>query len=566
MSETDDTLPNGGRQTGARVLVAELVRHGVERIFCVPGESYLAVLDALIDRPDISIVTCRHEGGAAMMAEAWGKLTGRPGVVFATRGPGATNASAGIHVARQDSTPLILFVGQIARDAREREAFQEIDLRATFSSLAKWATEIDNPARIPEFVGRAFQTATSGRPGPVVVGLPEDMLEEEVSAPAARRYAPAQARMAAEDAGTVTDALRAALRPVLIVGGGGWSSEAARDVRRLAEAWRIPAVATFRCQDYLDNRSESYIGTLGLGANPTLLAAVRESDLVLALGTRLEDVSTNGYTLFGIPLPEQRIIHVHADAGEIGRVMQPWRGIVSGARAALERLAEVPPPTQAAWATRTSALRQAYLEWTTPPTVPGPLQVGEIITHLRERLPDDATISNGAGNFAIWPNRYFRYRNFGSMLAPASGSMGYAIPAAVAAKIAYPDRVVIAFTGDGDFLMTGQELATAARENAPIIVILVNNGMYGTIRMHQETHYPERVSATSLTNPDFVRLAEAYGAMGERITHTAQFADAFERALACGRSALLELALDPDIITPTQTITALRAAKKTARN
>ena len=549
------------RTTAARSLVAELARHGVDRIFCVPGESFLSVLDALVDHPTIRVVTCRHEGGAAMMAEAWGKLTGRPGVVFATRAPGATNASAGIHVARQDSTPMILFVGQIARDTREREAFQEIDLRATFSSLAKWATEIDLAARVPEIVARAFQTATSGRPGPVVVGLPEDMLEEEIAAPAAHRYQPSQARMTTDDAKAVTDALGSAKNPVMIVGGGGWSADAARLARRFSEAWKIPAVATFRCQDYIDNRSDSYIGNLGLGANPGLVAAIRDSDLVLAIGTRLEDVSTNSYSLFGIPLPEQRLIHVHADAGELGRVYQPWLGIVSSAHAALLHLAETAPRARPGWHERTQALRQGYLAWTTPPAIPGPLQMGAIVSYLRDRLPDDATITNGAGNFAIWPNRFFRYHDFGSMLAPTSGSMGYAVPSAVAAKLAFPERIVVAFTGDGDFLMTGQELATAAREQSPVIVIVVNNGMYGTIRMHQEMHFPGRVSATTLTNPDFVKLAEAYGAMGERITHTEQFASAFEAALSCGRSALLELVLDPDIITPTQTITALRAAK-----
>ncbi len=558
MSQRDPSRP---RITAARSLVAELARHGVDRIFCVPGESFLSVLDALVDHPEIRVVTCRHEGGAAMMAEAWGKLTGRPGVVFATRAPGATNASAGIHVARQDSTPMILFVGQIARDAREREAFQEIDLRATFSSLAKWASEIDIAARVPEIVARAFQTATSGRPGPVVIGMPEDMLDEEITTPAAHRYQPSQARMTSDDETAVTDALGNAKNPVMIVGGGGWSADAAHLARRFAEAWQMPVAATFRCQDYVDNRSESYIGNLGLGANPDLVAAIRDSDLVLAIGTRLEDVSTNSYSLFGIPLPAQRLIHVHADTGELGRVYQPWLGIVSSAQAALRLLAETAPRARPAWHERTQALRQGYLAWTTPPAIPGPLQMGAIVSYLRDRLPDDATITNGAGNFAIWPNRFFRYRDFGSMLAPTSGSMGYAVPSAVAAKLAFPERIVVAFTGDGDFLMTGQELATAAREQSPVIVILVNNGMYGTIRMHQETHFPGRVSATTLTNPDFVKLAEAYGAMGVRITHTEQFASAFEEALSCGRSALLELVLDPDIITPTQTITALRAAK-----
>lgn len=548
--------------SGARILAEELVRHGVDRIACVPGESYLSFLDALLDFPSISVITCRHEGGAAMMAEAWGKLTGSPGIAFATRGPGATNASSGIHVARQDSTPMILFVGQIERTSRGREAFQEIDLRAVFSSLAKWVTEVDDPGRLTEIVARAFHVATSGRPGPVVVGLPEDLLDVLTPPTPTRAYKPATAAMTSEDADEIRAALQECLRPFVIIGGGGWSRESAADLQRFAEKWRLPVAATFRCQDYLDNRSRSYVGNLGLGANPALITAIRDSDLILALGTRLEDVSTNAYTLFDLPLPAQRIIHVHPDAEELGRVYQPWRTVVSGARAATSRLANLAPVSAPGWSARTESLRQGYGHWTAAPTIGGPLQVGEIISILRSRLPDDATITNGAGNFAIWPNRYFKYHEFGSMLAPASGSMGYAIPAAVAAKITHPGRIVIAFTGDGDFLMTGQELATAARQNAPIIIILINNGMYGTIRMHQESRFPNRISATTLSNPDFVKLAEAYGAWGTRITETAQFKDALEHALTCGTSALLELVLDPEIISPTQTVTTLRAASR----
>lgn len=551
--------------TAARVLAEELSRHGVDRIACVPGESYLSLLDALVDFPAISLVTCRHEGGAAMMAEAWGKLTGRPGIVFATRGPGATNASSGIHVARQDSTPVILFVGQIERSSRGREAFQEIDLTAVFGTLAKWVTEVEDPARLTEIVARAFHVATSGRPGPVVIGLPEDMLDATVKPSFARTYVPATASMIHEDANAVGDALRKCHRPFVIVGGGGWSREAALALQRFAENWDLPVAATFRCQDYMDNRSPSYAGNLGLGANPALIAAIRDSDLIVALGTRLEDVSTNAYTLFDVPRPAQQIVHIHPDADELGRVYQPWKTVVSGAGAAIARLAQLEPGAQPRWSSRTQSLRQDYGVWTTPPAIDGTLQPGEIITMLRTRLPDDATISNGAGNFAIWPNRYFRYHRFGSMLAPTSGSMGYAVPAAVAAKIAHPDRTVIAFTGDGDFLMTGQELATAARQNAPIIVILINNGMYGTIRMHQETRFPGRVSATTLSNPDFVKLAEAYGAWGARIERTADFEAALDHALDCGTSALLELVLDPEIISPTQTITSLRSASRNAK-
>lgn len=550
------------KKTSAHILAAELQRNGVDRIFCVPGESFLAVLDALLDFPEIAVVTCRQEGGAAMMAEAYGKLTGRPGVVFVTRGPGATNASAGVHVAYQDSTPLLMFVGQIERAARERGAFQEVDMRAAFAPLSKWATEIEDGARIPEIVGRAFRTATSGRPGPVVIGLPEDMLRDEVDHIPALAWQPTQARLAAEDASAITAALSQASRPLLLIGGGDWSAQGAESARAFAEAWRLPVISAFRCQDFIDNGSDCYVGTLGLGPNPGLLKAVQECDLLIAIGTRLDDITMQGYDLLRVPLPTQKLIHVYADPTELGRVYQPWLGIVANATSTFERLAGMPAPAAHPWGERTTALRQGFLAWTTPPVVPGPLQPGEIITFLRKRLPQDAIITNGAGNFATWPNRFYHYRHYRSMLAPISGSMGYGVPAAIAAKLTYPERMVVAFAGDGDFLMTGQELATAAQEKVAIIVILINNGMYGTIRMHQEMHHPGRISATTLQNPDFVLLAQAYGAYGERITYTEQFEAGFERAVASGRSAVLELVLDPEVITPTQTITSLRASKR----
>jgi len=467
-----------------------------------------------------------------------------------------------VHVAFQDSTPLLMFVGQIERAARDRGAFQEVDMRAAFSPLAKWATEIEDGARIPEIVGHAFRTATSGRPGPVVIGLPEDMLRDEIDHVPTLPYQPAQARLAPEDASAIIAALSQAKRPLMIVGGGDWSAQVAVAARAFAEAWNLPVASAFRCQDFIDNRSDCYIGTIGLGANPALLKAVQDSDLLIAIGTRLDDITMQGYELLRVPLPTQKLIHVYPDPTEIGRVYQPWLAMVASAGSTFERLAGLSAPAAQPSSDRTATLRQGFLTWTTPPAVPGPLQPGEIITYLRKRLPEDAIVTNGAGNFATWPNRFFHYRGYRSMLAPMSGSMGYGVPAAIAAKLTYPERMVVAFTGDGDFLMTGQEMATATQENIAIIVVIINNGMFGTIRMHQEIHHPGRISATALHNPDFVLLAQAYGAHGERITHTEQFEAAFERAVASKRSAVLELVLDAEVITPTQTITSLRATKR----
>jgi len=552
-------------RSGARILVDELRRHGVTRIFCVPGESYLDVLDALLDAPEIKVVVCRQEGGAAMMAEAWGKLTGEPGVLFVTRGPGATNASAGVHVAFQDATPMLVFIGQIDRSARERGAFQEVDLRAMFAPLAKWASEIEDGRRIPEIVSRAFQTAVSGRPGPVVLGLPEDMLAQEVEAPPGRRYCATQARLAEEDCSAITTALEQSQRPLVILGGGDWNAQASRDALRFAHNWGLPILASFRCQDYFDNLDAHYIGNLGLGVNPVLTRAVQESDLLLVIGARLEEVSSNGYTLLRIPAPEQAMIHVLADPSDIGRVYQPALGINAGAAHTLARLAATAPthssgPDRLRWAERTATLHAAYLDWTRPREVPGALQPGQIIEWLREHLPDDAIVTNGAGNFATWPNRFFRYRQFRSMLAPTSGSMGYGVPSGIAAALAHPDRTVVAFTGDGDFMMTCQELATAVQEQVALVIVLVNNQSFGTIRMHQETRFPGRVSATTLQNPDFVLLARACGAWAERVERTGQFAAAFSAAQASRRPALIELMLDTEVITPTQTISGLRKA------
>ncbi|UKJ76549.1 thiamine pyrophosphate-binding protein [Azospirillum brasilense] len=552
-------MSNGpGSATGGRLLVDMLRLHGVDRVFCVPGESYLAMLDALVDSPEIAVTICRHEGGAAMMAEAYGKCTGRPGICFVTRGPGATNASHGVHIAHQDSSPMILFIGQIERSAQEREAFQEIDYRRMFGPLSKWVAQIDEAGRVPEMVSRAFATATSGRPGPVVLALPEDMLVETAAVRPAKPYRPVEPGLRPEDLAELERLLRGAERPFLMIGGGGWTAEACDDIRRFAEAWDLPVGVSFRSQDLFDNTHPNYAGDLGLGVNPALARTVQGADLLLVVGPRLGEATTGGYTLLDIPLPRQTLVHVHAGAEELGRVYQPTLAINAGMRATARALAALAPPERRRDPERTRAIHDAYLAWTAPPSIPGPLQMGAIMEWLRDSLPPDTIVANGAGNFAIWPNRFHRYRRFRTMLAPTSGSMGYGIPAAIAAKLLHPERPVVAFAGDGCFMMSVQELATAAQYGAAIVVLLVNNGMFGTIRMHQEREYPGRVSGTDLTNPDFVTLAQSFGAHAERITETGDFMPAFERAMAAGRLALLELVIDPDAISPTHTVTGLR--------
>lgn len=553
--------PNAKR-SAAQLLVDQLRTHGVERIFCVPGESYLAVLDALVDAPEIQVVTCRHEGAATMMADAYGRMTGRPGIAFVTRGPGATNASAGVHVAHQDSNPLILFVGDIDRAASRRDSFQEIDFEAMFRPITKFVAQITDGQRIPEFVGRAFHTATAGRPGPVVLTLHEDMLLDEVEDRPVRPYSPVIAAPAAATVATIDARLSQAERPVIIVGGGGWTAQAATDLQNYAEARHIPVITSFRCTDYIDNQSPAYIGNLGLGANPALIKTVRDADLIVLLGGRLSEISSSGFTLLALPAPSQPMIHIHAEPEELGRFYQPELAVNANAAAMAGALATLKPASQPTNVQRLSALRDQYLAWTTPGQVYGDIQMGEIMLWLRDTLPSDAIMTNGAGNFAIWPNRFHRYRGYGTQLAPRSGSMGYGVPAAIAAKIDQPDRMVVCFTGDGDFMMTGAEMATAMMQGAAIIVILLNNSMFGTIRMHQEREFPMRVSATTLENPDFVKLADAFGAYAERVTKTNEFAPAFERAIASKRAALIELVMPPELISPTETINSLRAKAK----
>jgi len=530
---------------GGQVLIDQLKIQGVERVFCVPGESYLAALDGLYDS-GIETVIGRQEGGVAMMAEAHGKLTGAPGIAFVTRGPGATNASAGVHVASQDSTPMILFIGQVASDQKDREAFQEIDYGQMFGSIAKWVAQIDRTDRIVEYVSRAFHIAQSGRPGPVVLALPEDMLSafsEGGDAPKAHGVALAAS---GADAIKIAARLQAAERPLVIVGGGVWSAKAAADMARFATRFELPVGTAFRRQDYFDNRHPHYAGDVGIGINPALADKVKQADVILALGTRLGEVTSGGYGLFDIPKPKQRLIHVYPDATELGRIYHADQSVacspVDMARALAELEPDDYPLRDSTWR---QGLYQAYCAWGAPQHSVGDVKMEQIIGHVNQVLPETAIVTNGAGNYAAWLHRYFDYKTYGSQLAPTSGSMGYGLPAAVAAKLAYRNRDVICFAGDGCFQMTMQEFGTAAQYGANIVVIISNNGIYGTIRMHQEQHYPGRVSGTVMHNPKFAALAQSYGGHGEVVRKTDEFPAAFERARTSNLPAIIELITDP---------------------
>lgn len=542
-----------GERHGGQILVDQLARQSVDRVFCVPGESYLAALDGL-HGSGIETIICRQEGGAAMMAEAAGKLTGRPGVAFVTRGPGATNAAAGVHIAFQDSTPMILFIGQVALHQRDREAFQEVDYRAMFAPLAKWVAEIELTERIPEYVSHAFHVAQSGRPGPVVLALPEDMLFAHATVADALPATPVRSEVSEDVVGAVAAELAAADRPLVIVGGSGWSAEAAADLARVAEAYDLPVGASFRCQDFLDNRHACYVGDVGIGINPKLAQRVKDADLLLVLGARLGEITTSGYTLLDVPQPRQRLVHVHPDPSELGRVYRPDMAVAARASDLVHRLAARPAnrnPARAAWR---EAARADLDAWQEPQETPGAVKMEQVVRHLSETLDADAIVTNGAGNYSAWLHRYYRYKDWRTQLAPTSGSMGYGLPAAVAAKLAFPERQVVCLAGDGCFQMTMQELGTACQYGANVVVIVSNNSMYGTIRMHQERHYPRRVSGTDIVNPDFAALARSYGALGEVVTRTEDFPAALERALAAGKPALIELKVDPAALSPRATL------------
>jgi acetolactate synthase-1/2/3 large subunit len=547
-------------RSGGQVLADQLVLHGAQLCFGVPGESYLALLDALHDTP-LRLIVTRHEGGAANMAEAYGKLTGRPGVCMVTRGPGATHASNGVHTAFQDSTPMLLLIGQVARDAVGREGFQELDYRAMYGPIAKWATQIDDAERIPEIVARAFAIATSGRPGPVVLALPEDVLTDEVDVPDARPFRPVAAAPGEAEVARFAELLARAERPLAVVGEGGWTKQTGADVAAFAEAQRVPVAASFRCQDYVDNASPAYAGHAALGMDPALARRIREADVLIAIGGRLGEIPSDGYTLVRPPVPAQRLVHVHPDPDELGAVYQAELGIVSSLEA-FAAAARALPPTGAE--RRAGLLEAAHDEYQRNfrdvRELPGPLQLSAVMAALRERLPPEAILANGAGNFSVWAHRYYEFHRYPTQLGPRSGSMGYGVPAAIAAKAVHPDRPVVCLAGDGDFLMTGQELATAVQEELAAVFLVVNNAMYGTIRMHQERRYPGRIVGTDLHNPDFVAYARAFGAHGARVERSEEIGDALDEALGCGRPALIELRVDPQAITPRQTIDEIRAA------
>jgi len=559
---TDSPLP----RTGAQLLIDALKVHGVDMVFGVPGESYLDALDAFYEaRDEIKFVICRQEGGVANMAEAYGKLTGRPGIAFVTRGPGATNASIGLHTAFQDSTPLILFIGQVSTEVTEREAFQELDYRRMFGQMTKWVAQIDRAERVPEMVSHAFHLAVSGRPGPVVLALPEDMQSALATVADTARYQRVAAHPGAEDMNKLRAMLAQAERPFVMLGGGGWNERACADFEAFATANALPVGCTYRCQDLFDNRHPNYVGDIAVGLNPALERRIREADLLLAVGPRLGEWTTVNYTLIDLPRPKQRFIHVHTGAEELGRVYQADLLINSGMpefAAAARALA----PVRAPWAEATLAARAEYEVWQQPVAAPGALNLSEVIAFLRQRLPPDTIITNGAGNFSLWVHRFYQYTGFRTQLGPTSGAMGYGVPSGVAAKLVHPERPVISFAGDGDFQMSGQELATAMQYDAKVIFIVVNNGIYGTIRMHQEKYYPGRVIATDLRNPDFAALARAYGLYGEIVGKTADFAAAFERAWNAPTASLLELRTDPDAILPCLTLSGLRAAALKAQS
>ena len=548
-------------RSGGEILVASLVAQGVTHLFGVPGESYLPVLDALVDvRDRLTFVTCRQEGGAAFMAEAAGKLTGRPGVAIVTRGPGATNAAIGVHVAQQDSTPMLLLVGQVGGDFVDREAFQEVDYRRMYAGVAKWAAQIDRAERIPEYVAHAFSVAMAGRPGPVVLALPEDMLSSTASVTDAPRV---EATPAAADAAQIADIhtrLQDARAPMAIVGGSRWDMTACALLARFAGRWALPVGCAFRRQDLIDNRSTNYAGDVGIGINPALAKRVREADLLLVIGERLGEMTTSGYTLLEAPSPKQALVHVHPGPDELGRVYAPAVGVCATPGAFLAAMLHAgDPPAHLRWHDSADAAHRDYEAWRAPRPVPGDVDLWSIVRWLDERLPDDTVITNGAGNYTTWIHRLYRFRQPGTQLAPYAGAMGYSVPAAVAAKLLRPASPVISWNGDGCFLMNGQELATAVTHGLAIVFVVIDNGMYGTIRMHQERNYPSRESGTDLRNPDFAALARAYGARGDTVATTAQFAPAFERALAHAGPTLLHVKLDPQALTMNASLDHIRA-------
>ena len=546
-------------RTGGRILVDNLIAHHAELVFCVPGESFLGAIEALRQVEDrVRLISCRQDGGAAYMAEAYGKLTGRPGICFVTRGPGVANAMIGLHTARQDSTPMLLLIGQVGRSEIGREAFQEIDYRRMLGEVTKWVDQVDEPARIPEFVARAYSIAMSGRRGPVALVFPEDVLTAvaeaiDVPAMAIAEPAPTPAEMM-----RLAGLLAAAERPLAIVGGSGWTDDARADLVRFAEVFSVPVAAGFRCQDRMDNTHRLYVGELGTSVSPELSKRVLAADLIVAIGERLGEMTTSGYTLIESPLPKQTLVHVHPGAEELGRVFSAALPINSAVGPFLSAAAGLAPSAPVKWKSWSDDARRDFESQLETRAFPGPVDLASIMATVRQRLGPDAIIANGAGNYTGWVHRYYRYRGFPTQLAPVSGAMGYGFPAAIAAKAVHPDRDVICFAGDGCFLMNGQELATAVHYGLPVVTLVFDNGIYGTIRMHQERAYPGNAYATDLTNPDFAELARAYGGHGETVRATEDFPAAFERARASGLPALVHIIIDPEVITTRSTLREIR--------
>ena len=545
--------------TGGELVVQSLITHGVERAFCVPGESYLAVLDALYEvRDRLDLIVCRHEAGAANMAEAYGKMTGRPGVCMVTRGPGATHASIGVHTAFQDSTPMVLLIGQVGSDFAEREAFQEVDYRRMFGQMVKWVAQIDRPDRVAEMMSHAFHLAVSGRPGPVVLALPEDMLTAPAAPSTLRPYQRVAPAPSAQTMSDFRKLLQSGSKPLVMMGGGGWTAKACEDMLRFARANNLPLSTSFRCQDLVDNDDPNYAGHVGIGPSKVLADLVREADPLIVVGPRLGEMTTSGYTLVTAPVPMQRMVHVHPGAEELGRVYQADLLINSGMPEFASALVNMPPVDATAWKGLVEHAHAADQAERTPTPTSDQLDMAQVVLQLQARLGKDVIVTNGAGNYSGWAHRYWRYGGFRSQLGPTSGAMGYGLPAAVAAKLQAPDRTVVCFAGDGCFLMSGQELATARQYGARILVLVVNNSSYGTIRMHQEREYPRRVWGTAIENPDFAALARAYGGHGETVEATADFLPALERCQKAETFSLIELKIQTDQITTRTTIEKIR--------
>lgn len=542
---------------GGHILVDQLKINGVERVFSVPGESFLAALDGLYNS-GIENIVCRHEGGAAMMAEADAKITHSPGVVFVTRGPGATNASSGIHVAMQDSTPLIVFVGQVPLEHRDREAFQEIDYERFFSPIAKWVAEVKDLKRLPEYVARAFQVSQAGRPGPVIISLPEDILSGICEVPDRPRVVLGQQFTSDSEIKKIENAIIKAKRPLVIVGGTGWGKEAVKNLGVFVKNFNLPVATTFRRQHLMDNRHDCYIGDLGTGMNPALAKTVKGSDLIIAIGTRLGEIATGAYELIDPKKTEQEIIHIHTDPDEFCHVYQPSLAVLSSTENILDQLVGLSKLVNPEWSSQTSEGRQNYLNWITPKETPGPVKLEKIIKWLSNNLPEDSIVTNGAGNYAAFLHRYFAFKEYPTAIGPTSGSMGYGFPASIAAKLRFPDKTVICLAGDGCFQMTLNEMSTAAQNKLAIIVIVVNNGKYATIRMHQEKNYPGRVSGTELHNPDFAALAKAYGGFGIKVQKTEDFVAAYNEAVASGLLSVIELQIDDEVLSTSQTVSEVR--------